>query len=260
MGGRARIVGAGRAGTSFERALRDAGWEVEPIVRRGEPVAGVAHGVDVVLVATGDAEIAPVAAAIEPVATTAVLHLSGALGPEPVAMHPRHGVLHPLVALANGERGAHRLVGAWFGLAIDGDRVAADIVADLRGRAVRIADGDWVRYHAAAAIAANHLVALLGQAERVGASVGLPLEPLVELAAGSLRDVRELGPASALTGPVRRGDRATVRRHIESLPADERAAYRAMAEQAARLVPEPIAATDELPTDELPVDEHQEHP
>lgn len=240
MGGRARIVGAGRAGTSFERALTTAGWEVAPLVRRGEPLAGAARDVDVVIIATSDGSIAEVAAAIDP-AAGAVLHLSGALGPGPVAMHPRHGVLHPLVALPDAERGADRLVGAWFGLAQGGDHVAERIVADLGGTAVRIADSDWSRYHAAAVIAANHLVALLGQAERVGASVGLPLAALMGLAEGSLRDVADLGPAGALTGPVRRGDLATVQRHLDGLPHDERDAYRAMAEQAARLLPDPAS-------------------
>lgn len=248
MGARVRIVGAGRAGSSFGRALTNAGWDVAPIVRRGEPLVDAGRDVDAVIIATTDGAIAEVAAAIEPVATTAVLHLSGALGPDPVARHPRHGVLHPLVALPDGERGAERLVGAWFGLADGGDPIAGTIVADLRGRAVHVAQGDWPRYHAAAVIAANHLVALLGQAERVAATVGLPLAALLGLAEGSLRDVADIGPAAALTGPVRRGDLATVQRHLDHLPADERDAYRAMAEQAARLLPDPLT-TDQPTTD-----------
>lgn len=239
MGQRVRVVGSGRAGTSFAAALASAGWHVEPLLGRSAPVDRAAEGVDVVIIATPDVAIAEVAAAIDPVDHTAVLHLSGALGPQPVAHHPRHGVLHPLVALPDGERGAARLVGAWFGLSVDADPMAEQIVADLGGHVVHVDDQHWTRYHAAAVIAANHLVALLGQAERVGETVGLPLEALMGLATGSLRDVAEIGPAAALTGPVSRGDLGTVQRHLDALPYDEREAYRALSEQAARLLPNP---------------------
>lgn len=99
------------------------------------------------------------------------------------------------------------------------------------------AETDWARYHAAGVIASNHLVALLGQAERVAATVGAPVEAFLDLARWSLADVAALGPRAALTGPVRRGDTATVGRHLDSLPADERPAYEAMAREAGRLCP-----------------------
>lgn len=239
MGLRVRVIGVGRAGGSFERALASAGWEVAPAVGRDGPIATAAADVDLLLITTPDAAVAEVAALIEPVETAVVAHASGALGPDPVAHHPRHAVVHPLVALPDPDRGAARLVGAWYGLAVGADPIGERLVADLQGWAVHIEPGDWVRYHAAAVIAANHLVALLGQAERVAAGVGLPLAALMDLAAGSLADVADLGPARALTGPVRRGDHETVRRHLAALPDDERDAYRIMSEQAARLLADP---------------------
>jgi predicted short-subunit dehydrogenase-like oxidoreductase (DUF2520 family) len=142
-----------------------------------------------------------------------------------------------LVALPDPDRGAERLVGAWFGLALAGDALVEEVVDELHGRIVRVAEDDWSRYHAAAVIAANHLVALLGQVERVAATIGAPLAAYLDLARGALDDVVALGPAAALTGPVSRGDTDTVRRHLEGLPEAERAAYRALAEEAARLCP-----------------------
>ncbi len=85
---------------------------------------------------------------------------------------------------------------------------------------------DWVRYHAAAVVASNHLVGLLGQVERIAAGIGVPLDAYLDLARGSLDNVAALGPAAALTGPVRRGDRATVERHLAALPPEERAGVR----------------------------------
>jgi predicted short-subunit dehydrogenase-like oxidoreductase (DUF2520 family) len=232
---RLRTIGRGRAGGSLDRALSAVGWEVRPSLGRGDDVSAAADDVDLVLIATPDGTVAEVAAAVRPNPDAVVAHVSGSLGLAPLHGHPRPAVLHPLVALPDAERGAARLPGSWFGLAVDGDPLADEVVAALEGRAVHVAEGDWIRYHAAAVIAANHLVALLGQVERVAETIGVPLAAYLDLAAGSLDDVAELGPAAALTGPVRRGDQATVARHLASLPEDERAAYQALSEQAARL-------------------------
>jgi predicted short-subunit dehydrogenase-like oxidoreductase (DUF2520 family) len=234
---RLRIIGPGRAGSSLERALAAVGWDVAPSLGRGDDVSAAADGVDLLVLATPDPVVADVAAAVVPNPDAVVAHLSGSLGLAPLHGHPRPAVVHPLVALPDAERGAARLPGSWFGLAVDGDPLADEVVAALDGRAVRVAEGDWIRYHAAAVMAANHLVALLGQVERVAGTIGVPLDAYLDLAAGSLDDVAELGPAAALTGPVRRGDQATVDRHLAALPEDERAAYRALSEEAARLCP-----------------------
>lgn len=232
---RVRIIGPGRAGTSLGTALSRAGWEVLPAFGRSDRLAGAAAGTDLLLIATPDAAIAEVAAAVEPREETVVAHVSGSVGLRPLVAHPRRAVLHPLVALPDAERGAERLVGAWFGLAAAGDPLVADAVDALRGRIVRIPETAWARYHAAAVIASNHLVALLGQVERVGAGVGVPIEAFLDLARGSLADVAELGPRAALTGPVRRGDTETVARHLDALPPEERPAYEAMSSEAERL-------------------------
>jgi predicted short-subunit dehydrogenase-like oxidoreductase (DUF2520 family) len=118
---------------------------------------------------------------------------------------------------------------------VAGDPIAHEVVAALDGEAVEVDDADRAAHHAAAVIASNHLVALMGQVERVAAAAGVPLAAYLDLAAAALANVTELGPAAALTGPVARGDAATVARHLAALPADERPAYVAMAAAAARL-------------------------
>jgi predicted short-subunit dehydrogenase-like oxidoreductase (DUF2520 family) len=109
------------------------------------------------------------------------------------------------------------------------------MVACLGGRVVEVADGDRAAYHAAACIAANHVVALLGQVERVAASVGLDLESFLPLTRAAVDDVAALGAGAALTGPARRGDWATLSRHLDALPESERAGYQAGAALATRL-------------------------
>jgi predicted short-subunit dehydrogenase-like oxidoreductase (DUF2520 family) len=231
-GGTTRIVGAGRAGGALALALERAGWTVD--VRGRGDLADAADGVDLLVLAVPDPGIAEVAAEVTPVATTVVAHLAGALGLGVLAPHPRTAGLHPLVALADAESGAERLAaGAWF--AVAGDPIVEQVVADLGGHAFHVADEDRTRYHAAAVIASNHLVALLGQVERV-APAGVPLAAFFDLVRGTVDNVERLGPAAALTGPVARGDWATVERHLAALDQAERPAYEAMAEAARRLV------------------------
>jgi predicted short-subunit dehydrogenase-like oxidoreductase (DUF2520 family) len=215
--------------------LSEVGWSVDAPTGRDDDLADAAHGPDLLLIAVPDGSVAGVASAIEPDGSCVVAHVSGSLGLAPLSMHPRRAILHPLVALPDADRGARALRGAWFGLAAAGDPLAREVVRALEGTAVDVPEDGWVRYHAAAVIASNHLVALLGQVERVAATVGVPLEAYLDLAEGTLANVRALGPAEALTGPVRRGDVATVERHLAALPDDERSAYEALSEQAARL-------------------------
>ena len=232
-----RIIGGGRAGGAMAAALTEVGWRVRPILGRAATpaeVAGAAADVDLVLVATPDASVATVAAAIEPADTAVVAHLAGSLGLDAVAPHPRPAALHPLVALPDAAVGARRLLaGGWF--AVAGDPIVRQVVADLGGRAFEVADADRSAYHAAAVVASNHLVALLGQAERIASAAGVPFAAFMDLVRATVANVDELGPAAALTGPAARGDTETVRRHLEAISPDERAAYEALSQQARRL-------------------------
>ncbi|MGD0748358.1 MAG: DUF2520 domain-containing protein [Acidimicrobiales bacterium] len=240
-----RIIGPGRAGTSLAAALTARGWEFAGFAGRHDDVSGAARGVDVLVIATPDDVVAEVAASVVPVEGTTVVHLSGSLGLDALAPHPTRAALHPLVPLPNGEVGAARLCsGVTF--AVAGAPAAREIVGCLGGRMVEVDDGDRAAYHAAACIAANHVVALLGQVERVAASVGLDLESFLPLTRAALDDVAALGAGAALTGPARRGDWATLSRHLDALPEEERAGYQAGAALATRLAhadtPQPAPA------------------
>ena len=79
-------------------------------------------------------------------------------------------------------------------------------------RPVEVADRDRAAYHAAASIAANFLVTLEGQAERLAATAGVPREHLVPLARAALENWAANGAEHALTGPVARKDEATIER------------------------------------------------
>jgi predicted short-subunit dehydrogenase-like oxidoreductase (DUF2520 family) len=261
-------VGPGRAGTAVALALAGRGWRPVAVAgrtvdaastqeaaarlgARAVDVADAGRDVDLVVVAAPDSAIADAAAALAPSLrpSALVIHLSGAL-----TLHELDGVLlsrpdvevgslHPLQSLPSGDTGRHRLAGSWC--AVDGSPRVERLALSLGMRPFRIDPADRVRYHATACVASNHLVALLGQVERLAASAGVPFEAFLPLVRGTVENVAELGPATALTGPVARGEHETVARHVDALPAEERDAYRALVREARRL-----AGRDSAPLEE----------
>jgi predicted short-subunit dehydrogenase-like oxidoreductase (DUF2520 family) len=252
------LVGPGRAGTALALALGRHGWSTRAVAGRtpehpstvttaarlgaiAVAVEDAGRGCDLVVLATPDAAVADVAARVAPSLPPGalVVHLSGALGVDALAGLARRrpdvalGALHPLQSLPTPDAGAARLPGSWC--AVEGpDEVRA--LAELVGmRPFTVGSGSRPTYHAAACVASNHLVALLGQVERLARDAGVPFEAFLPLVRASVENVDELGPAAALTGPVARGDASTVAAHLDALSDEERAAYRAGALAALRL-------------------------
>ena len=228
-----RVIGPGRAGSSLARGLDKAGWRVVDLLGRDDEAAfaGAAADVDLLVIATPDGAVASVAAAVDPVASCVVAHLAGALTTDVLAPHARRASIHPLRSLPTR---TSDLAGAWF--AVAGDVLAWEVVADLEGRVVEVDEAARTAYHAAAVVASNHLVALLGSVERIAAEAGVPLAAFLDLVRGTVDNVELLGPGAALTGPVARGDWATVARHRDAIPEDELLTYDALTAAALLLV------------------------
>jgi predicted short-subunit dehydrogenase-like oxidoreductase (DUF2520 family) len=227
------IVGAGRAGTSFTAAL--SGAHHVTLVHHGE------HGdysqADLVLLCVPDDAIAACAAGLRVGDDTVVAHVAGSRGLDVLAPHSRVGSLHPLLTMPDATLGAQRLRGGVF--CVEGDALLESVVASLEGRVINVPSDLRVIYHATAASAANHLVALIGHVQALARAAHLELVDFLPLARQAFDDVVALGPARALTGPAARGDVATIAAHVRALPDEERATYVALAERAARLAREP---------------------
>ena len=205
------IVGAGRLGTALAAALRAAGLEVDGPLGRGADPAGV----DAVILCVPDSAIAVAAATVTPGAP--VGHCSGATGLEPLAGHEAFA-LHPLMTVpaATGPADPGRMFSG-AGAAVAGSTpralaVAHELAERLWMRATVVADADRAAYHAAASIASNFLVTLEGAAERLAAGAGVDRELLAPLVRASVENWVRLGARNALTGPIARGDEATVAR------------------------------------------------
>jgi predicted short-subunit dehydrogenase-like oxidoreductase (DUF2520 family) len=167
------------------------------------------HLAGAVLLCVPDAQIEAAASLIVP--GPLVGHCSGATTLAPLAPHEAFS-LHPLMTVPT--EGA-RFSGA--GAAIAGSTarataLAADLAAVLGMRAVVVADEDRAAYHAAASIASNLLVTLEAAAERIALSAGVTRELLLPLVRAAVENWATLGGQRALTGPVARGDEATVAR------------------------------------------------
>jgi predicted short-subunit dehydrogenase-like oxidoreductase (DUF2520 family) len=201
------IVGRGRIGPALAAALSAAGHPVTGPHGRGFEGADA----DVVLVCVPDGEIAGAARAIAPRDGLLVGHCSGATGLAVLAPHEAFG-LHPLMTVAHGPA-SFAGAGAAIGGTTQRAAATARALAERLGmRPFAIADEDRAAYHAAAAIAANFLTTIEGAAERLAATAGVEREALVPLVRAAVENWAALGARDALTGPIVRGDEATVER------------------------------------------------
>lgn len=247
------VMGAGRVATALAGALARAQnpervvvlglWARDPdraqAAARAAGVPGfgpeLPEGVrdaEIVIVAVRDQAIAEVAAWLVDaglVGTDQVLlHCSGArsaaesLGPA----HARAGgagTMHPLRAIAEPRSAMDALAGTIFGIEGDARGLAAarTLVAAIRGKPLVLAAAHMTRYHTAAAMASNYVIALIDAAAallgRAGIDEADAVAALVPLIEGSLANVAARGISAALTGPIRRGDTGTVERHLQAL-------------------------------------------
>ena len=224
------IVGAGRAGTSFSTALAASGHDVQ-LVHHDE--LHLISAPDVILLTVPDDFIDVIALQIPHNENQIVAHVAGSRTLNVLGEHPRVASIHPLMALPSGDLGAARLYGATYCVA--GDEGIREIATALNGRILTLSDEQRTLYHATAVVAANHLVALMGHVKELAEAAGLSLEDFLPLAEQSLRDVKEVGPRDALTGPASRGDMATIDAHLAALPEAERSTYVALANAAFEL-------------------------
>lgn len=264
------IVGAGPVATALAGSLRLGGVPVLGLwARRAAPAraAGSTAGVaafssappdilletEVVILAVRDQAITEVAQTLLGTGLVnkrhVLLHCAGAasaaelLGPV-AGQVAGIGTMHPLSAIADGKISMRALKGTVFGVEGDdaGRVMAGKLVAAISGIVLPLDGTQMAAYHAAAALASNYLVATIDAAAAVLASAGVPADKaaqaLIPLAEGALRNIAAHGTTGGLTGPVRRGDLATVSRHLDAVRDRPELAeiYRVLARRAVMIV------------------------
>ncbi|MEE8601590.1 Rossmann-like and DUF2520 domain-containing protein [Euzebya tangerina] len=183
---------------------------------------------DLVVVATPDDALAQVAGqialaeAVQP--GQRWVHLAGAHGPEvlgPItAAGGRVAACHPAMTFPDPQTGFERLPGTSWAVTADPDDLdwARLLVVDLRGSPVTVAGSNRTLYHAGLAVGSNGTTAVVTMARDLllGAGIDDPSAFLTPLVAASAEGGATSGVA-ALTGPIRRGDEATVAGHLQEL-------------------------------------------
>lgn len=249
------IVGAGRVGSLMARAAHAHGvlagittphpkpiqndYADAPEVRvTTEPPASLPDRCVVVL-CVQDVHIARVARAWNERALAGMVHTSGACGLEVfegINGTTHFAALHPLLSIPNREmtlQDAHRTI---FGLtAVDnGDRIGREMASWFCGEVIEVAQSDRSAWHLAATLASNGVYAIVQHALAVATQAGF-LNPQLErglahLAAQSAQNIVNDGVIHATTGPVVRGDAATVQKHMTTMRTmpDVRSAYIAL--------------------------------
>jgi predicted short-subunit dehydrogenase-like oxidoreductase (DUF2520 family) len=207
---RCAVIGRGRLGTALAAGLRAAGLVVEgPLGRGVAPLEA-----DVVLLAVPDGEIAAAAGAVAlgPV----VGHCSGATTLAPLAAHEAFS-LHPLMTVTAAGADFAGAACAVAGTTPRALAVAIALAHALGLRPLEVDDVDRAAYHAAASVASNFLVTLEAAAERLAGTAGVDRAALVPLVRAAVENWAALGPERALTGPIARGDEATVTRQRDAV-------------------------------------------
>jgi predicted short-subunit dehydrogenase-like oxidoreductase (DUF2520 family) len=262
---RISIIGPGRLGTSLARSLHAAGYKIAEIVYRPGPSARAARALakqlhaqtflypeqyaQVVFLCVGDTQLGALSQELAnwEWKGRVALHTSGAMTSDVLTLLRQKGAavasVHPMMSFVRGA--TTPLKGVSF--ALEGDakalRVARGIVRDLGGQSFVLKKAAKPLYHAFGAFTSPLLIATLAAGERVAREAGLSkaqaqaaMRPIV---AQTLKNYLEKGTAGAFSGPLVRGDVATVSKHLKALQdvPEVRAAYIALVRCALETLP-----------------------
>lgn len=241
------VIGAGNLGRVLGCALKEKGYEIAAafaLTEKSRSLAAELFGCstykepeeaalagDIVFITTPDGVIEEVCTGIADRGGfkqgQVIIHTSGAHSAAVLSSAKEKGAkaisLHPLQTFPDLKEGLASLPGTFF--AVEGDEeafyVAEEIIDALEGKMLSIPTEMKPLYHAAACVACNYFVSLMDIALKLYEPMGISakdasqaLYPLVE---ATLRNVVNLGPEKALTGPIARGDISTVEVHIEQI-------------------------------------------
>jgi predicted short-subunit dehydrogenase-like oxidoreductase (DUF2520 family) len=263
------LIGAGNLATALGRALVTNGYTISEVIVRPRPqslrrakllanelgasssaIEDAQLNAEVLWLCVSDDAIAACASALaqnRQLKNVIALHSSGALSSSVLAPLQKAGAkvgsVHPMMTFV--PEVSPSLEGVWFG--VEGDpaavAVAEQIVRDLHGEVLRLTAESKILYHAWGAFSSPLLIATLAAAEEVARGAGISasaarsaMSPIVQR---TIHNYLEHGAASAFSGPLPRGDVATVAHHLEGLRALPWAQeiYVALARSALRTLP-----------------------
>lgn len=263
------IVGCGHVGRVLGRLFaRHEAFRVQDVLTRSEASAADALAfvgagracagsaglrvADVTLLGVPDDRIAATCAELAAsgllTADSIVFHCSGALSSAALSAASACGAAvasaHPVRSFADAETVAQQFAGTFCG--IEGDARALQVLQPallaIGAQPVALDADAKTLYHAASVFACNYLTTIVDTALRAYAAAGIAPELARQMAqplmTETLANIFRLGPEQALTGPIARGDLATVARQQAAVTAWDEAAgtlYGALADATQRL-------------------------
>ena len=241
------LIGAGNLAHALGPALKAAGYRIDAVAARetassrrraamlaknlgakAVPLEQVMPGSDIVWICHTDDALAETARRLAEKRgwkDKIVFHSSGAVTSDVLSPLKRAGAhaasLHPMMTFVPGT--TPRMRGVPFAVEGDSRAVAAarEVVRDLGAEVFKIKKAAKPLYHALGSFSSPLVVATLATAEQVGRGAGLSatqtrkiIGPLLRQ---TLKNYLERGAAAAFSGPIKRGDLNTVRRHLKAL-------------------------------------------
>lgn len=260
------IIGKGKVGQSMAQLMQRSGYEIEVFDRDIDEQLGSLATADLVLLTVNDDAIQALCETLSShfAKGSTIAHCSGSLSSAVLSSAQQNGCFiasaHPLNTFPNLSSSLQTFGSTKHGtfLYSEGDTQALELLQPLFQsigfNTVVLESAAKPAYHAACVFACNYLTVLMDLSLLSAEQAGLDrdkfwraIQPLIE---STLSNIDVHGPTNALSGPIARGDSATIEAHLDALqgsPTDLGEAYRLLGREALRLA----ANRGELSKDKL---------
>lgn len=236
------FIGAGTVGNALAKALTKSGYKVTAIsslhLSSAQKLASIIPGckafttgqevvdnTDLIFITTPDDAIAQVVGSLKWSPEKSAAHCCGAYSSKLLDAAQNSGastgVFHPLQTFAAARE--KNLKDVTFAIEAEGalKEVLKEIANTIGQGYIELEKEDWPIYHVAAVFASNYLVTLINIAQELWGKIGFSREEatraLLPLIKGTVKNIEEIGLPECLTGPISRGDKETIRKHLAVL-------------------------------------------
>ena len=272
------FIGAGKVGVSLGKYFKEKGLQVGGFYSRSSESAAwaatftntihyksleeIISSCDMIFFTVPDDAIASVWEEAKPfVSGKIIAHCSGLhsskIFSEMASTKSIAYSIHPLCAISNREHSWEKLSDTLFTIEGGNQNGQSDIGQDvdipgmfknMGNRICIVSAENKAKYHAAASLASNHMTADFSMAKDLFMECGFieksAEEELYKLASGNLNNILLQGCTDSLTGPIERGDCATVEKHLQVLEEDRKCVYLANARQLIKIAQQKNAERD----------------
>lgn len=241
------IIGCGRVGRALSIALKNAGYSISVLMDKNRKVVDFMKDLfpeslvtmeykdwphfDILFIAVHDDDIASTGTdlANSPIhfVRSIVAHTSGVLTSESLSPLEQKGAklasMHPVQTFSGAQNDTYKLRNSYFALEgkAEAINVLQEVIANIGGKSFVISPEFKPTHHLACVLASNYVITLMNMAvslfETLDISKYQIKSILLPLMKNAVENISNQEMASALTGPITRGDLQTVKRHVELL-------------------------------------------